>query len=385
MLDSRTAISGQPPVDVVIGVDGDGCAPVSESAVMIVDDVPANTAVFQAYLEEAGFSRFITCCDPSGAVATLIHKQPDAVLADLASGCNILSAKCSESSLKQIRVIIITSSDDKEAKLKALEMGAADILSTPVDAAELVFRLRNILTIKSQHDELAKQTALLEQEVRLRTKESKVAQQQILLSLASAGEFRDEDTGMHVMRVGRYSGVLARHLGASDEWVRMIEQAAPLHDVGKIGIPDSILLKPDKLNETEFDVMKRHGAIGTQIISAATRKRLAQWADQLPQEIDSPIMQMAAVIAETHHEKWDGTGYPKGLKGEEIAPEGRIVAVADVYDALSNSRPYKKAFPKARCLEIIKEERGTHFDPRVVDAFFATQDEILQIQVEFAG
>ena len=380
------AISGRPPVDVLTGIASDVRDTLTESTVMMVDDEPANNAVVQLHLKEVGFSRFVACSDPRDAVEMMMAKQPDVILLDLImpdlSGFEILTSMASDSSLKRIPVIILTSAENAEAKLKALKMGAADYLAKPVDAAELAFRLKNILTMKMYHDQLAKQTALLEQEVRLRTNESKAAQQQVLLSLASAGEFRDEDTGMHVVRVGRYSGILARQLGASEEWVRMIEQAAPLHDVGKIGIPDSILLKPGPLDSREFDVMKQHGIIGTQIISAAARKRLAVRVDELTEEVESPIMRMAAVIAETHHERWDGSGYPRGLKGEEIAPEGRIVAVADVYDALSNSRPYKEAMPSEQCFEVIRRGRGTSFDPRVVDAFFTTADEILAVQRE---
>jgi putative two-component system response regulator len=380
------AISGRPPTDVLAGIASDVRDSLTDATVMMIDDEPANNAVAQLHLKEVGFTRFIACSKPREAIETMMAKQPDVLLLDLImpelSGFEILTKMDKDPSLKRIPVIILTSAENAEAKLKALKMGAADYLSKPVEAAELAFRLKNILTMKMYHDQLAKQTALLEQEVRLRTNETKAAQQQVLLSLASAGEFRDEDTGMHVVRVGRYSGILARYLGASEEWVRMIEQAAPLHDVGKIGIPDSILLKPGPLSAREFDVMKQHGIIGTQIISAAARKRLAVRVDELAEEVESPIMRMAAVIAETHHEQWDGSGYPRGLKGEEIAPEGRIVAVADVYDALSNSRPYKEALPSEQCFEIIRQGRGTGFDPRVVDAFFSTADEIMTVQRE---
>jgi putative two-component system response regulator len=372
----------------VLGGDNENVS-LSESTVMMVDDEPIIAEVVQKYLRAAGFKRFITCHEPSKAVKILTTEQPDLLLLDLVmpkmNGFEILTCMKKDPLLSHIPVIILTSSTDAETKLEALKRGAADFLAKPVEAGELVLRLRNILTVKAYHDHLAKHTALLEHQVHLRTNELRAAQQQILFSLASAGEFRDEDTGMHVVRVGRYSGIIARHLGASNEWVEMIEQAAPLHDVGKIGIPDAILLKPRPLETSEFEVMKKHGAIGTQIICAAARRELAaNKDDNLFEFVESPIMQMAAVIAETHHEKWDGSGYPKGLKGEAIPPEGRIVAVADVYDALSNERPYKAAFPKEKCFDIIKEGRGKHFDPRVVDAFFDTTDEIQRIQVEFS-
>jgi putative two-component system response regulator len=389
IMTEQLELSGQPPLDNFLTSENEETLSLGEATVMMVDDEPIIAEVVQKYLRAASFKRFITCHDPSKAIDTLTREQPDLLLLDLVmpemNGFEILTNMKSDSALNHIPVIILTSATDPQTKLEALKRGAADFLAKPVEAGELVLRLRNILTVKAYHDHLAKHTALLEHQVLLRTNELRAAQQQILYSLASAGEFRDEDTGMHVVRVGRYSGILARHLGASSEWVEMIEQAAPLHDVGKIGIPDAILLKPGPLESSEFEVMKKHGAIGTQIICAAARRQLASGVDEAMFElVESPIMQMAAVIAESHHEKWDGSGYPKGLKGEAIPAEGRIVAVADVYDALSNERPYKAAFPKEKCFEIIKQGRGAHFDPRVVDAFFATSEEIERIQREFS-
>ncbi|MDP6720296.1 MAG: response regulator [Pirellulaceae bacterium] len=378
----------QQPDPLTIDGNDDGLA-LAEMVVMMIDDEPIITKTVKKYLENAGFKRIVTCCESSEALEAIQHEQPDVVLLDLnmpeVGGFEILSSMRSAPALKRIPVIVLTSSDDADTKLESFKRGAADFLVKPVHAGELVLRLKNILTAKAYHDQVTRHTALLEHQVRLRTNELKAAQLQILHSLASAGEFRDEVTGMHVVRVGRYSGALARYLGASDDWVEMIEHAAPLHDVGKIGIPDAILLKPGPLEPSEYEVMKQHGIMGTQIICPASRRRLAAWADdELLDVTESPIMKMAAVIAETHHEKWDGSGYPKGLKGEEIPPEGRIVAVADVYDALSNERPYKKAFSREKSFEIIEEGRGVHFDPRVVDAFFATVDEILKIQLEFS-
>ena len=302
------------------------------------------------------------------------------------SGFDILSAMKLEPSLKLIPVIMLTSSSDATTKLKALELGATDFLAKPVDPSELALRLRNTLTAKAYQDHLARHSAVLEHKVRLRTAELEASQQRLLHSLAAAGEFRDNDTGMHVLRVGRYACILARQLGADDAWTEMIEQAAQLHDVGKIGVSDTILLKPGRLEPIEFDSIKQHCAIGLKIIRPDSLRGAFSGTRNKTTEIpDSPVMLMAGVIAQTHHEKWDGSGYPEGLKGEEIPPEGRIVAVADVYDALSSERPYKSAFPKEKCFDILKEGRGAHFDARVVDAFFATVDEILEAQIELSG
>jgi putative two-component system response regulator len=199
--------------------------------------------------------------------------------------------------------------------------------------------------------------------------------------LARAAEFRDDATGQHVVRVGRYAGVLSRELGIDAKRAATIEQAAQLHDVGKIGIPDSILSKPGKLTAEEYDFIKRHCEFGLRII----QPMLDQESCEVPTTIvddDSAltILETAAIIARTHHEKWDGSGYPEGLSGEQIPLEGRITAVADVFDAISSARPYKDAFPNEKCIQIIEEGRGSHFDPAVVDAFLNRLGDILEIK-----
>ncbi|MDA0657353.1 MAG: HD domain-containing protein [Planctomycetota bacterium] len=233
-------------------------------------------------------------------------------------------------------------------------------------------------------------SARLEAQVRRRTRELEASRQEAILCLARAAEYRDDDTGKHVIRVGRYAGILCRKLGISERVATLVEQAAQLHDMGKIGIPDAILLKPGRLEAHEFDIMKNHCPIGRKIIQPLTDrewKTLRQHTHMAATILgipSSPIMKMAAVIAQTHHEKWDGSGYPLGLQGEEIPLEGRIVALADVYDALSSERPYKKAFTQEKCCEIIREGSGKHFDPRIADAFFASLGQISQVQSEFA-
>lgn len=199
---------------------------------------------------------------------------------------------------------------------------------------------------------------------------------------------RDNDTGNHVIRVGRFSGVIAKNLGFSAHYVKDIELAAQLHDVGKIAIPDAILLKPGKLDPHEFELIKSHVKHGRNIIEpcisddAAVLGTHAEWGCDTPHD-GSGLMRLAATIVQTHHEKYDGSGYPLGLAGEEIPIEGRITAVADVFDALSSQRSYKRALPQEKCFEILAEGRGKHFDPRVLDAFFAGAAEITKIQVEF--
>ncbi|MEO2015634.1 MAG: HD domain-containing phosphohydrolase [Fuerstiella sp.] len=210
----------------------------------------------------------------------------------------------------------------------------------------------------------------------------------MILSLVRAAEHRDNDTGNHVIRVGRYTAIIAAAMGYPPQKLSMLEQAAQLHDVGKIGIPDSILFKPGKLDPDQYDLMKRHCAIGKQIIKPISEK---DWeilkthtrkGENLLHIRSSPLLILAARIAQTHHEKWDGSGYPLGLEGEDIPLEGRIVAVADVFDALSSARPYKKAFSRQKCFDILEDGRGKHFDANVLDAFFKQSQEIIDTQLQ---
>jgi putative two-component system response regulator len=270
-----------------------------------------------------------------------------------------------------------------------LDLGANDFLTKPVDPHDLIPRVRNALVIKLHLDDMTDQNAKLESLVRRRTEDLSASRQQLILSLAKAAEHRDDDTRNHVIRVGRYAGVIARKLGWTEQRIQMIEQAAQLHDVGKIGIPDAILFKKGKLDPQEWDLMKRHCAFGKEIIEPFSEHELnvlrshARLGADILHIRSSPMMMMATRIAQTHHERWDGSGYPLGLAGEDIPIEGRITAVADVYDALSTERHYKPAFPREKCFEIIRQGRGTHFDPTVLDAFFASSAEIIEIQLRF--
>jgi len=351
---------------------------------MIVDDEPINIEVVQVYLEEAGYRNFITEPNSTRALDLLYEERPDVLLLDLmmpeVSGFDIMMAAQSCPELSRIPILVLTSSTDAETKLKALELGATDILSKPIDPSELTLRLKNTLSAKAYQNHLEDYSVILEREVRMRTADLERAQKRIIHCLGRAAEFRDDDTGQHVMRVGRYAGIVARGMGFNDYWATMIEQAAQLHDVGKIGIPDAILLKPGRLDKDEFQWMQKHCEIGTSIIQAESKCSLAgelRETDETDSEVaESPVMRMASSITHCHHEKWDGSGYPRGLKGTAIPIEARITAVADVFDALGNKRPYKAAMEKSKCLEIIEEGRGKHFDPQVVDAFFSRISDI---------
>jgi putative two-component system response regulator len=362
--------------------------------IMIVDDEPVNIKVARKYLKIAGYTDFVTTSDSTQAIALMREGRPDLVLLDVmmpqVSGLDILQQVRGDDQLKHLPVLILTAVSDARTKVQALELGATDFLSKPVEPSELVPRVRNALVVKAHHDHLANYSHQLEREVRVRTVELEASRLHVVHCLARAAEFRDDDTGRHVMRVGRYAGIIARELGLASHHVSMLETAALLHDVGKIGIRDGILLKPGKLTPEEFKQMQQHCEIGMTIIqplpehqSDAHRMRAALGAQAIT-SLQSPLLDMAATIALTHHERWDGTGYPNRLVGEQIPIEGRITSVADVFDALCSKRPYKEAMPLEKALGIITGARGTQFDTRVVDALLRRLGEITSVQTQLA-
>ena len=321
----------------------------------------------------------------------MLRECPDLVLLDVmmpnVDGLQILEQMRTDDRLRYVPVLILTAVSDPKTKTRALQLGATDFLAKPVDPADLQPRVRNALLGKAHQDELESYAERLEQEVRLRTAELEASRQDMIFCLACAGEYRDQETGNHVVRVGLFAGIVARQLGIDSETADLLEQAALLHDVGKIGVSDLILLKPGKLSDAEYMLMKKHCEFGRNIIQPSTDIRWRNVGNRHACSIpvgQSPIMALAARIAFSHHERWDGSGYPEGLMGEEIPIEGRIVAVVDVFDALSSVRPYKAAIGADECFKIMEEGRGTHFDPAVFDAFMAAKNSILRVQHEYA-
>ncbi len=364
------------------------------SKIMIVDDEPINVKLARKYLTMEGYSNFVTTTDARQAIHLISKESPDALLLDImmpdVSGLDILASLRADERWLHLPIVILTAAHDHAVKRRAIDLGATDFLAKPVDITELVPRIRNALIVKRHFDHLQRHSEKLEAEVLRRTAELARSRQEVIHCLARAGEFRDDRTGRHVLRVGKYARLIAEELGWKGEELEMLEQAAQLHDIGKIGIPDSILLKPGKLGPDEFEIMQRHSVYGTKITQglpsheANVLTHHTEFGSRLLETTDSPILALAASIALSHHEKWDGSGYPLGLVGESIPLPGRITAVADVFDALSSKRPYKPAYPLEQCFEILKEGRARHFDPAVLDSFFRCQDEIVRVQIQYA-
>src|SRR3954467_3977506 len=362
--------------------------------IMIVDDEPTNIKVVRRLLEIEGYRNFVTTTDSSAAMYLIADQRPDLVLLDLmmpmVSGLDVLGNVRGDSSKSFTPIIILTAATDRETRLQALEQGATDFITKPVDPSDLIPRVRNVLAMMQYQRRLKDYAAGLEAAVQLRTAEVEASREDVLHCLARAAEYRDHDTGQHVLRVGRYARIISEELGLPANLVRSIEQSARLHDVGKIGVPDDILLKAGELTDDEFSRMKRHSGFGKKILqqfSAEEQDRMQRHTEvgaQILKVGTSPILEMATRVALTHHEWWDGTGYPLGLHGTDIPLEGRITAVADAFDALSSERCYKNAYPLDKCFSIIEEESGTHFDPMVVAAFLRRRSDIIAVQIDYA-
>lgn len=365
-----------------------------DARIMIVDDEPINVKVVRKHLQGAGYKNFVSTSDATQAMDLLRSEQPDALLLDIMmpqiNGLEILKWIREDATFRHTPVLILTASTDAPTKLAALESGATDFLAKPVDPHELLPRLRNVLTVKAHQDYLAGYSVKLEREVQKRTAEVEMSRLRVIQCLARAGEYRDDTTGRHVIRVGRCAAIVASHLGYSNQQSAMLELAAQLHDIGKIGIPDAILLKPAKLTPEETSVMRKHCEYGKAIIepTSASEAELARKYTDLGlianQFVDSPVLRMAADIAISHHERVDGSGYPFGLRGDSIPLEGRITALVDVFDALHSHRPYKPAYQTEKCLEIINSGRGKEFDESVLEVFVSQIEAIDAVYKENA-
>ena len=304
----------------------------------------------------------------NGAIGIKIAKmmpQPDLILLDIMmpgiDGYEVCSQLKSQPNTAHIPIIFVTAKIAPEAEVKGLSLGAVDYLTKPITPEIALQRVKT-------HIALYDQQRVLFHQVKEKTVEINLGKLETLNILGRAAEFKDNETGMHVKRMSRYCEVLAKALGMTDEDAEMLRDAAPMHDIGKIGIPDYVLLKPGKLDAEEWAIMQKHVEYGVEILG---------------QQSDSKLMQMAIQVAQYHHEKWDGSGYPSQVAGEDIPLVGRIAAVADVFDALTAERPYKKAWSVEDALALITDQKGKHFDPTIVDRFFIKLPEILEIKENF--
>lgn len=328
-----------------------------DACILIIDDQEANLRAFELVLQLAGYTNLRSLSDSRQVLPLLQEIKPDLIILDLhmphLDGLAVLDqlARVIHDD-DYLPVIVLTGDSTLEAKEQALSRGAKDFLSKPLNRVEMQLRVKNLLQTRWLHVELQRHNVNLAEKVRERTRDLELAKLEILQRLALASEFRDDCTGQHTQRVGDLAALLGRTIGLPDEQVELIRQAAPLHDVGKIGVPDKILLKPGRLTDEEYRQIKRHTDIGQRILSGSR----------------FPILQMAERIALYHHEHWNGSGY-YGLAGEEIPLEARIVSVADVFDVITHARPYKAADDARAAVERIRQQRGLQFDPAIVDAF----------------
>lgn len=358
---------------------------VEKPTVLVVDDTPDNLALMSALLKE----QYRVKVSNSGSKALDIVNSatpPDLILLDIMmpemDGYEVCKRLKASEHTTDIPIIFLTAKTESRDETKGLSLGAVDYLTKPVNPEILMARVSNHLQLKAQKDFLADKNDFLEKEVRRRTQEVTMVQDVTILILASLAETRDSDTGNHIRRTQFYIRALAeklKHLPKyskllTDAYIDVLFKSAPLHDIGKVGIPDHILLKPGPFEPEEFEIMKSHTTLGKEAIEHAEA--------QLGVEVD--FLKVAKEIAYSHQEKWDGSGYPEALKGEEIPLSARLMAIADVYDALISKRVYKNAMSHEQAVAIIEEGRGNHFDPELVDCFIEIQDELLAIALRFA-
>lgn len=340
-------------------------------AILIIDDTDLNLKLLASLCESALGEKATCFAEPVPALYWCEANTPDLVIVDYRmpdlDGIEFIRLFRQLPHCEAVPIVMVTTETERSIRTTALEAGATDFLSKPLDAAEFRSRTRNLLALRQAQNLLADRARLLQHEVEAATAVIRARERELVLRLARASEFRDPETGSHIQRMASYSRLIAARLGMSLEYQDMLLEAAPMHDIGKLATPDQVLLKPGRLEGDELDVMRGHAAAGAQILA----------------DSDSPLLQMAADIAYSHHEHWDGSGYPRGLRGEQIPLAGRIVAVADVFDALTSVRPYKKAWSVDEARAYIAQRSGTQFCPACIQAFFDGWDEVLAIRATY--
>ena len=333
-----------------------------EHTLLLVDDTPENIDILKGILGRE--YKLKVALNGERALKIASESRPDLILLDVMmpgmDGYEVCQLLKTDAATRNIPVIFVTAKNQERDESFGFEVGGVDYITKPVSPILVKARVKTQLA-------LADQNRVLEQKVRERTAQLEETRLEIIRRLGRAAEYRDNETGLHVIRMSHYSKIIALKAGMSEEEASTLLQAAPMHDVGKIGIPDDILLKPGRLTEDEWGIMRSHPQVGADIIG----------------EHPTELLQMARTIALTHHEKWDGTGYPNAIAEEDIPITGRIVAIADVFDALTSERPYKIAWPVERAVEIINQDSGSHFDPNLVPIFNDSLEEILAIKEQY--
>jgi putative two-component system response regulator len=341
---------------------------VTTARILVVDDQQSNVTLMERLLELGGYHSVWVTTDPHEVEELYEEHQHDVLLLDVRmpgmTGLELVSRIRSEHGSHRPGILVITAQSDRETRISALTAGANDFLTKPFDSEELLARVENLAYLQLAQRRLEHTNHYLEEAIEQRTRELEDTQLEVVKRLGLAAEFRDNETGCHIMRMSEIVVILAEALGYSGRECSLLRNASQMHDVGKIGIPDEILLKPGALTAEERKSMEQHTIIGARLLGGNS----------------SRLLQQAEEIALTHHEHWDGSGYPNGLQGTEIPLSGRIAAVADVFDALTSDRPYKQAWPVEDAVELIRSQRGRQFDPQVVDAFMAHLEPILEVK-----
>ncbi len=339
--------------------------------VLIVDDAEINLVLFEALIHKMADCEAVKFANAPQGLAWAQTHDIDLVIVDYMMpelhGIDFIQQLRATKGKEDVPVLMVTANDQKQIRYRALDAGATDFLIKPIDKIEFMARVNNVLQLGASRKALANRAEWLADEVRKATFKIVQRERETVVRLSKAAEYRDPETGAHILRMAHYSELIAKGLGLTQAEQDLLLEAAPMHDIGKVGIADHILLKPGRLTPEEFEIMKQHAIYGYEILKGSS----------------SPVLQAGAEIARAHHEKFDGSGYPNNLAGEAIPIYSRIVAVADVFDALTSERPYKKAWTLERAAEHIKASSGSHFDPRCVDIFFANWDKVLEIRDRF--
>ena len=340
---------------------------IQQAKILIIDDDELSIRLLEEILHKAGFHNIKATMDSRLASKLYAEFRPELLLLDLKmpylDGFQVMEQLKVYEQTSYLPILVISQEESAETKFRALQSGAKDFLNKPYDRFEVLIRIENLIEVRMLHNQVRRQNESLEERVRERTKDLQETRLDVIRRLAHAAEYRDNETGSHIIRMSTYSVCLAQQVGFNESQRELLLMASPLHDIGKIAIPDYILLKPGKLDPDEWEIMKTHTTMGAELLSGSK----------------SPFLQMAEIIALTHHEKWDGSGYPQGLKKENIPLIGRICGLCDVFDALTNKRPYKPAWSFQRAAEEIQQQNGKHFDPSLVESFVKILPEFKEI------